>query len=288
MKNYVLNAIGLRKIKNVNNLVVQKNLIDPLIKRGFKQGTLMSIYRRLNAIFMFAIKHEMLDRKRFSTPNLKGATESIKRNALSVSEVTKILDVARTKYKITHYTALSLLFLTGMRAGELRALRWESDIDFENEVIRIRRTKDRYGPRSPKTKNSYRTFPINQNIKNLLLAYKEWYEHAMAPYQFRNPLGYVFVTYAGEPLGERYMKRIIDLLCEREEIPHFTPHYLRHTFVTIQLSNKIPISTVAALVGDTSETIYKVYAHSFEKDEIQASSLMDELVSLESFEKEKQ
>ena len=159
MKNYVLNAIGLRKIKNVNNLVVQKNLIDPLIKRGFKEGTVMSIYRRLNAIFMFAIKHEMLDRKRFSTPNLKGATESIKRNALSVSEVTKILDIARTKYKITHYTALSLLFLTGMRAGELRALRWESDIDFENEVIHIRRTKDRYGPEVSKNKKQLQDVP---------------------------------------------------------------------------------------------------------------------------------
>ena len=65
----------------------------------------------------------MLDRKKFSTPNLKGAVESVKRDALSVDGVTKILEVARTQYKITHYTALSLLFLTGMRAGELRALR---------------------------------------------------------------------------------------------------------------------------------------------------------------------
>ena len=122
MEKYVLNAIGHSKIKNVNNIVVQKELIDPLIKKGFKEGTLISIYRRLNAIFMFAIKNEILDRKRFSTPNLKGATESVKRNALTVSQVTKILEVARNRYKITHYTELSLLFLTGMRAGELRAL----------------------------------------------------------------------------------------------------------------------------------------------------------------------
>lgn len=235
MDNYVLGAIGRTKIKNVNNLLVQKKLIDPLIKRGFKEGTLIAIYRRLNATFMFALKNEILDRKRFSTPNLKGAVESIKRNALFVNEVTKILDVARTKYKITHYTALSLLFLTGMRIGELRPLRWESDIDFENEIIHIRRTKDRFGPKGPKTKNSYRTFPMNENIKSILLGYKEWYEHAMAPYQFRYALGYLFVTYAGEPLGKPYMKRIIDLLCEREENPHFTPHYFRHTFVTIQL-----------------------------------------------------
>lgn len=101
-------------------------------------------------------------------------------------------------------------------------------------------------------------------------------------------LAMLFITYAGEPLGDRYMRRVIDLICEKEKITHFTPHYFRHTFVTIQLSNNIPISTVAALVGDTSETIYKTYAHSFEKDEIQASNLMDEIVSLDSFEKDKE
>lgn len=283
MDQYVLNSIGHIKIKNVNNIVVQKDLIDPLIFKGFKEGTLMSIFRRLNAIFSFAIKNEILDRKKFSTPNLSRATESIKRNALSINEITKVLEIARTKYKITHYTCLSLLFLTGMRIGELRALQWETDIDFENNLIHINKTKDRYGSRTPKTKNSYRKFPMNENIKNILLNYKKWYDKIMETNKFRNPDGYVIVTYAGEPIGERYLKRIIDLICERENITHFTPHYLRHTFVTIQLSNNIPVSTVAALVGDTPETIYKVYAHSFEKDEVHASNLMDEIVNLSSF-----
>ncbi|QGG51465.1 hypothetical protein [Lysinibacillus pakistanensis] len=85
---------------------------------------------------------------------------------------------------------------------------------------------------------------------------------------------------AGEPIGERYLKRIIDLMCERENITYFTPHFLRHTFVTIQLSNNIPVSTVAALVGDTPETICK--------DEVHASNLMDEIINLSSFEKTKE
>lgn len=102
----------------------------------------------------------------------------------------------------------------------------------------------------------------------------------METYKFRNPEGHVIITYAGEPIGERYLKRIIDLMCERENITYFTPHFLRHTFVT-QLSNNI----VAALVGDTPKTIYKVYAHSFAKDEVHASNLMDEIINLSSFEK---
>lgn len=283
MNNYVLNAIGKHKIKKVNNLIIQKELFDPLIKAEFKEGSLSSIYRRLNAIFSFAVKNEILDRKRFTAPNLNKAIESIRRDAISIEIVEKILEVARTKYKITHYTCLSLLFLTGMRAGELRALEWESDIDFENNVIYINKTKDRYGSRSPKTKNSYRKFPMNENIKKILLDYKVWYDQKMNTCGHRNPKGHVFVTYAGEPLGERYLKRIIDLMCEREDIPHFTPHYLRHTFVSIQLSQNVPVTTVAALVGDTPETIYKVYAHSFEKDEIHASNIMDGIITLNKF-----
>lgn len=284
MKKYVLPAIGHYKIKNVTNLIIQRELFDPLIKAKFKEGSLLAVYRRLNVIFSFAVKNEMLNRKRFDTPNLKSAVESIKRDAISVKEIEKILEVARTKYKITHYICLSILFLTGMRVGELRALQWETDIDFENSVIHINKTKDRYGSRSPKTKNSYRKFPMNNNIKKLLIDYKTWYDQTMSAFGFRNPQGNVFVNYAGEPLGERYLKQIIDLICDRENITHFTPHYLRHTFVSIQLSNNVPITTVAALVGDTPETIYKVYAHSFEKDEVHASNLMDEIINLSSFE----
>ena len=175
-----------------------------------------------------------------------------------------------------------------MRVGELRALQWETDIDFENNLIHINKTKDRFGSRSPKTKNSYRKFPMNESIKNILLDYRKWYEEIMETYKFRNPEGHVIITYAGEPIGERYLKRIIDLMCERENITYFTPHFLRHTFVTIQLSNNIPVSTVAALVDDTPETIYKVYTHSFAKDEVHASNLMDEIINLSSFEKTKE
>lgn len=71
MRQYISDSIGHIKIKNVNNIVVQKDLIDPLIMKGFKEGTIMSIFRRMNAIFTFAIKNEILDRKKFSSPNLK-------------------------------------------------------------------------------------------------------------------------------------------------------------------------------------------------------------------------
>lgn len=287
MDKYLLNIIGKKKIKNINNVVVQNKIINPLIEKGFAENTLLSIYRRLNAVVTYAVNNEILEKKRFTRPNLNGAKVMQSRHALTVEEVTNFLSIAKRKYKITHYTALSLLFLTGMRAGELRALKW-SDVDFENEILHIRGTKDRYGSRTPKTKNSYRAFPMGNNIKNLLLEYKDWHDDMTKRFAYRNPDNHIFITYAGHPIGERFLKRIIDLICEREKIEHFTPHYFRHTFVTLQLSNNIPISTVASLVGDRPETIYKVYAHSFSKNEDEAVSLMDGIIDFENFKNEKE
>lgn len=76
MDNYALDEIGTNESKNVNNIVVQKELMDPLIKRVLKEGTLMAIYRKLNAVYMLAIKNDIQDWKRFSTPNFNAAIES--------------------------------------------------------------------------------------------------------------------------------------------------------------------------------------------------------------------
>ncbi|WP_332651450.1 tyrosine-type recombinase/integrase [Lysinibacillus sp. 54212] len=282
MENYILPNIGQYKAKNINNIIIQNEVFNELIEKEFKTGSLMSIYQRLNAVFSFAVKNELLPRKKFTTPNLKSAKESVKRHAFSIEEMEFILETLRTKYKITHYTTVALLFLTGMRIGELRALTW-SDIDFNESVIHINKTKDRYGARNPKTTNSYREFPMNNSIIQLLTNYKEWHDDKMKSYSFRNPDNHVFVNYAGNPIGENFLIRILNLLCEREGLPYFTPHYLRHTFVTIQLLNNVPVTTVATLIGDTPDTVHKVYAHSLPKNERDASLKMDELINLESF-----
>lgn len=64
---------------------------------------------------------------------------------------------------------------------------------------------------------------MNKGIKKVLLEYKVWFAEKMLRFGFRNPEGYVIVNYAGNPVGERFLKRIIDLVFEREKITHFPP-----------------------------------------------------------------
>lgn len=282
MDKYILPYIGHYKINRVNNIVIQTKLFNPLLENKFAKGTLLAIYRRLSAVYNFAIQNDLIDKKRFTLPMIKNASEGLERNALDLEVIERILQIARTKYKMTHYVCFSLLFLTGMRIGELRALKWDS-IDFDAGFIYIEKTRDRYGHRKTKTDNSVRKFPMSENIRSVLLEYKEWYDVKMLRFAYRNPENFLIVNYAGAPIGENFLLRIINKIKEEENLPYFTPHFFRHTFVSIQLSNNVPIKTVAALIGDSIKTVSQVYAHSFDEEEIEAAKLMDSIIDIQTF-----
>ena len=61
---------------------------------------------------------------------------------------------------------------TGLRASELRGLRW-SDIDFKRSALHVRQRADRYGKiGSPKSKAGERTVPLPPMLVNVLRAWK--------------------------------------------------------------------------------------------------------------------
>lgn len=71
-----------------------------------------------------------------------------------------------------------ILFYCGLRQGELQAITW-NDINFKKSTISITKTLttkikgEKWTISAPKTKNSIRELPINQNISNKLKALKE-------------------------------------------------------------------------------------------------------------------
>ena len=90
---------------------------------------------------------------------------------LSVEEQSDFFDCCKgTFYDNLFNVAIS----TGMRVGELAALRWE-DVDFEEMVIHVRRTlvyqkydedtKKTFHFELPKTKTSFRDIPINRQCE---------------------------------------------------------------------------------------------------------------------------
>ena len=122
-----------------------------------------------------------------------------------------------------------LAVCTGMRIGEICALRW-NDVDLEQRIITVRATVSRvYNCKirkteriqsSPKTENAYREIPIcRQLLRSLKMVQKE----ADTP----------FVVGVSERSQEpRSYRDYYNRLLKRLDIGHIVFHGLRHTFAT--------------------------------------------------------
>ena len=76
------------------------------------------------------------------------------------------------KYKnITNYTFVLLLAYSGLRKGEALGVKWKN-VNLKEKTITVDCIRDRLGDRPPKTKNSYRTIPIDDVLVNQLKVYQ--------------------------------------------------------------------------------------------------------------------
>lgn len=152
-----------------------------------------------------------------------------------------------------------LALCTGMRIGEVCALKWE-DIDFSQKVISVKHTVGRvYNCElksteriisSPKTRNSYREIPIS---KQLLLSLKIVKKTSTSLFVVGNSIT------SKEPRSYRdYFARLL----KRLNIPHIVFHGLRHTFATRCIESQCDYKTVSVILGHSNvATTLNLYVH---------------------------
>jgi integrase len=86
------------------------------------------------------------------------------------AEIRRLIEAARPNAPL--HALLLVASTCGLRASELRGLRW-SDVDLKAEEIHVRQRADRYGTIGrPKTKESTRTLPLTPETLSALRAWK--------------------------------------------------------------------------------------------------------------------
>jgi integrase len=111
---------------------------------------------------------------------------------------------------------------SGLRRGELRALRW-SDVDLERRVIRVDRSWDQVeGPIDPKSRAGRRPVPIARVLMD---------ELAKLPGR-RAPKALVFGRTADKPFGPSTISARADTAWEAAGLKRITLHECRHTFAS--------------------------------------------------------
>lgn len=161
-----------------------------------------------------------------------------------------------------------LLFLTGMRRGELLGMEW-SDIDWQGKKIHICRTSQylaKTGVFTDETKNffSERSISISDATVDVLLEQKAWQLHQekrFGPCWISN--NRVVTMENGRLMRPDRLTHWFADFIRRTDLPPIHLHSLRHTYATLSLSQGAPLNGISAQLGHaTVATTAKIYAHS--------------------------
>ena len=173
---------------------------------------------------------------------------------------------------------LPMFFLelcTGLRKGELVALRWE-DLDREKRTLRV----DKQGVSvpgggvkvtRPKTETSIRTLSVSQEVVRLLV--QEHEKHPENPYMFPSPV-------TGGMYYPDTINSLHDKILKGAGLPHVRLHDMRHTAATLMLQNGVDVRTLSAMLGhyDAGFTL-RTYTHTTTKQQEEAADMMGSLVA---------
>lgn len=173
--------------------------------------------------------------------------------ALTAEETARLFEVARSRPDWTYaYVAATLSFYCGMRACEIRGLQW-SDIDWDNGLIEIRRSK---------TPSGWRTPSLNSTCYNAL---RELFESA-GTLNATQPNHFVFPWHGREqkPDPTRPMttwRTAWRSIRKAAGLPDVRFHDGRHTAITTLAEKGLPDWVIQAQVGHVDPQMMKTYSH---------------------------
>ena len=207
-------------------------------------------------------------------------------------EATHMLELLE-KEEIQYKVAIHLLLHTGFRRGELMGLEW-SDIDFENQVIHVRRSSlylpDK-GVFTDTTKNttSDRAIKVSAATFDLLREYEAWQaEQRMLIGDQWQQSDRLFTAWNGKPMHPDTLTRWFHKFVRKNKLPQVSIHSLRHTNATLLIANQIPITTVAKRLGHANaSTTSKIYAHAIQSADAAAAEALDIILAGPKSSKEK-
>ena len=157
-----------------------------------------------------------------------------------------------------HYNLFSLLYWCGPRIGEAIALTW-NDIDLNNGTIRINKT---YNAKSrsvtpPKTRQSYRTIYLSNNLKRSLEAF---YESEKDRVEFNDSC---IVFGFNKFLDDNTIKRAKDSYCIAANVKTIRIHDFRHSHVSLLINSGCTPFEISRRLGHSISMVESTYSHMF-------------------------
>lgn len=274
LRKHILPALGERKLSGLTKKELQC-FVDALSRNGLGAGACSGVFGLLNRFLKYAVQRGAL---------LVNPASNI-RLPKRVKPQIRALDLAGQKQ--LEQIALAdpdglpviLALYTGMRIGEICALRW-SDVNLQTGMIQVRQTVQRiacsggshktkivFG--APKSEQSNRLIPIPDRLCAFLKRSRE-----------QSKSDYV-VSCKGSFAEPRVVRQRYYRIRERAGIQPVHFHALRHTFATRCMELRFDVTTLSRLLGHSSvKMTLDIYTDSLLEHKIIAMHMLDQVFSM--------
>lgn len=281
-------VIGKTKLRRITTNQLQEFYNDKTAM-GYSAKTVRHMYVIINSSLEKAVQLKYI-KENSNRPVVLPKKETYKAEILSKEEVKKIITEAKSD-KL--YPIIILTLFTGLRKGEVMALKW-NNIDFSKRELSVEGSLGRvikeidskghvcheYKILEPKTEKSKRIVPLSDiAIEALMIqnkAQNEIKKNNSAIYEDR---GLVFAKDDGNFLNQRqFMDDYHDFL-KKYGIKKVRFHDLRHTFASILLETGQSMKMVQELLGhSTITTSMDLYAHVTQSAKNKAIESLNQMV----------
>jgi integrase len=231
------------------------DLQNACLEKGHKPATVNNVLRTFKRLLNLAVEHEVIAKPpKIKQLRLKKGTEPgevEEFSFLDFAQTDALLEAAKAS-EPDWYVAIYLLLKTGLRYGELAALRWK-DIEFNGGGggggrILVRRAVYMGIEDDPKG-NRRREVPLSDVTVKVLKGHLR---------DLRSP--YVFLK-DGAQLKKNALRHVLARLAKVIGVEPFGPHTLRHTFASHLVMKGQSLSAVQKLLGHADIQTTMIYAH---------------------------
>ncbi len=290
MKNKFYNSFGKElgnmRVVDITNIHIQ-GVINKMHSEGKASSTMREALGRMRECMEAAKNNLIISINPCFLISVPWENKQVMRRFLTKDEQCRFLkEVEFNWYKEMFH----IMFLTGMRIGEVGGLKWE-DVDFKNKCIQINRSLHssyEYGVKklkltTPKTHNSYRKIPFMGEAETMFQMQKEKQEllKKQLGNRYRGEGEFsdlVFTTSMGSPVlryhAEREIKKVVAAINadeafqsvkeQREPVIYkdLYPHAIRHTFCSRCFEAGMEPKVVQMLMGHQHySTTIDIYTH---------------------------
>jgi integrase len=245
---HILPAFGEVPLRDLSRAHIE-SCLSGLQRKGYAVSTLRSVRATFSTVLEAAAGRRFISDNPAHRIRIREADLKREPRFYRPPDVRRLIEQLEDPCR----AVVSVAVLTGLRIGEILALRWKR-VDLLNEMLEVAETysSGEFGP--PKTRSSRRVIPMSATLVQLFKQLRT---------TDSEPESLVFATWKGTPLNAKNLyNRQLAPACDALELPRISWHSFRHTHATLLHETGESLKTAQSLLGHSDlETTLGVYTH---------------------------